>query len=121
MHSITIRDVPLKTRNVLASRAAKEGLSLQEYLKRELSSQRDRTRERSGRWSPSEFLLTQDAWLADELQAALLEVVHAVDEVGEALVLRQAVVVALVDLLGDHGEAEQAHHFVEGEVDRRTA
>lgn len=34
--SITIRNVPDKTRNELAARAARSGRSLQEYLRREL-------------------------------------------------------------------------------------
>lgn len=36
MASITIRDVPDKTRDELASRAAGSGQSLQQYLRREL-------------------------------------------------------------------------------------
>lgn len=34
--SITIRDLPNETRDVLAARAARSGRSLQEYLSREL-------------------------------------------------------------------------------------
>ncbi|QDP98272.1 hypothetical protein FOE78_22295 [Microlunatus elymi] len=36
MTSITIRDVSEETRNELAKRAARQGRSLQEYLRREL-------------------------------------------------------------------------------------
>jgi len=36
MASITIRDVPAETHNVLAARAARSGRSLQEYLRAEL-------------------------------------------------------------------------------------
>lgn len=36
MVSITIRDVPVETRNELAARAARGGRSLQEYLRAEL-------------------------------------------------------------------------------------
>lgn len=36
MPSVTIRDVPQETRNILAARAAKSGRSLQEYLKAQL-------------------------------------------------------------------------------------
>ena len=36
MPSITVRDVPDKTRDELASRAARSGRSLQEYLRQEL-------------------------------------------------------------------------------------
>lgn len=36
MPSITIRDVPPSTRDELASRAARSGRSLQEYLRKEL-------------------------------------------------------------------------------------
>lgn len=36
MASITVRDVPDETRDELASRAARSGRSLQEYLRREL-------------------------------------------------------------------------------------
>ena len=38
MPSITIRDVPQETRDVLAARAAQNGQSLQEYLLREFIS-----------------------------------------------------------------------------------
>lgn len=34
--SVTIRNIPEKTRNELAARAARSGRSLQEYLRREL-------------------------------------------------------------------------------------
>lgn len=36
MPSLTIRDVPTETRDILAARAAKSGRSLQEYLKAKL-------------------------------------------------------------------------------------
>lgn len=36
MPSITVRDVPATARNELASRAARSGRSLQEYLRQEL-------------------------------------------------------------------------------------
>jgi hypothetical protein len=38
MPSITIRDVPQETRDILAARAAQNGQSLQEYLLREFIS-----------------------------------------------------------------------------------
>jgi plasmid stability protein len=38
MPSITIRDVPQETRDILAARAAANGQSLQEYLLREFNS-----------------------------------------------------------------------------------
>lgn len=38
MPSITIRDVPKETRDILAARAAQNGQSLQEYLLREFIS-----------------------------------------------------------------------------------
>lgn len=40
--SITIRNVPGRTRDELAARAARSGRSLQEYLRRELISLADR-------------------------------------------------------------------------------
>ncbi|MEZ5310410.1 MAG: hypothetical protein R2735_07435 [Microthrixaceae bacterium] len=42
MASITVRDVPNDTRDELASRAARSGRSLQEYLRMELISLADR-------------------------------------------------------------------------------
>ena len=42
MPAITVRDVPEATRNELASRAARSGRSLQEYLRSELISLADR-------------------------------------------------------------------------------
>jgi plasmid stability protein len=42
MVSITIRDVPQETRNELASRAARQGQSLQEYLLAQLKKLGDR-------------------------------------------------------------------------------
>ncbi|MEI2638732.1 MAG: hypothetical protein V9F03_07020 [Microthrixaceae bacterium] len=42
MASITVRDVPDDTRDELASRAARSGRSLQEYLRMELISLADR-------------------------------------------------------------------------------
>jgi plasmid stability protein len=40
--AITIRNVPEETRNELASRAAREGRSLQEYLRRQLIDMAER-------------------------------------------------------------------------------
>ena len=40
--SITIRNVPDRTRNELAARAARSGRSLQEYLRRELIALADK-------------------------------------------------------------------------------
>lgn len=42
MVSITIRNVPEETRNELAARAAREGRSLQEYLRKQLMEMADR-------------------------------------------------------------------------------
>jgi antitoxin FitA len=46
--SMTIRDVPDHTRDVLAARASRAGMSLQEYLRAELNALADRP-------SPDEF------------------------------------------------------------------
>lgn len=42
MPAITIRDVPTKTRNELAARAARNGQSLQQYLRSELEALAER-------------------------------------------------------------------------------